>query len=111
MTPNTEPLLPDATYHIYNHINGEGQLFKTEENYRYFLELYKRYIAPVAETFCYCLMPNHFHFLIRIRSEREIVEYFHASKRRLSAEDLTGFKNLSGLNSYLMVVAVSGCSA
>ncbi len=84
MTPNTDVLIPDRTYHIFNRINGEGALFKTEENYRYFLELYKRYISPIAETFCYCLMPNHFHFLIRIRSLKEL-------KPCQGSKPLTGF--------------------
>ncbi len=97
MTPNTGPLIPDATYHIFNHINGEGQLYKTEENYRYFLDLYKKYISPIAETFCYCLMPNHFHFLIRVKSEEHVVSYFRSARKNIREEDLTGFKNLSGL--------------
>lgn len=38
-----------------------------ERNYRYFLQLYARHIEPVAETLAYCLLPNHFHLLIRVR--------------------------------------------
>ena len=31
-----------------------------------------QYISPVCQTFAYCLMPNHFHFLIRVKSDREL---------------------------------------
>ncbi len=62
-------LEPEASYHVYNRANGSERLFRSHENYRFFLERYQRYISPVAETFCYCLMPNHFHFLIRVRDE------------------------------------------
>ncbi len=55
-------------YHIYNRgINGED-LFRDEENYEYFLKLYEKHINPVAKTFAWCLMKNHFHFLIKIKN-------------------------------------------
>ena len=72
MKCNIEPLLPNTFYHIYNRgINGEN-LFKEERNYAYFLKKYAQYIEPIAETFAYCLLKNHFHLLIRTRSEEEI---------------------------------------
>jgi REP element-mobilizing transposase RayT len=36
------------------------------------MNLYGKYIEPIAETFGYCLLKNHFHCLVRIRSEEEI---------------------------------------
>lgn len=89
MINNKISLFPDTTYHIYNRANGSEKLFVVPGNYDYFLQLYKQYIFPVAHTFCYCLMPNHFHFLVRIKSEKEILDAWES--------DLTGFKNLSGL--------------
>jgi len=41
-------------------------------NYDFFLEKFKQYIYPVTSTFSYCLMPNHFHFLVRIKSNAEL---------------------------------------
>ena len=72
-------------YHIYNSAVGSDNLFKTDENYYFFLQKYKEYISPVADTFAYCLMPNHFHFAVRIKSEDAII-------------NLRGFKNLGGLS-------------
>lgn len=95
MKNTQEILFPDCTYHIYNRANGNEQLFLSEENYRYFLQQYVHYINPIADTFCYCLMPNHFHFLIRIKSEEELETFF---KTKLTfTSDLQGFKNLEGL--------------
>ncbi|MCP4362605.1 MAG: hypothetical protein GY796_31755, partial [Chloroflexi bacterium] len=37
----------------------------------YFLRLYGKYIAPVAETYAYCLLRNHFHFAVRIKAPQE----------------------------------------
>jgi len=67
-----EPLLPGNFYHIYNHAVGERDLFREPDNYEYFLDLYDKYISPVAETFAWVLMPNHFHLLVRIKEELEV---------------------------------------
>jgi len=70
----TEPLQHGKYYHIYNRgINGSN-LFFEEQNYDYFLKLYNLHINPIADTFAYCLMKNHFHFLVRIKDENEILD-------------------------------------
>jgi len=61
MTTRT-PLDFGNYYHIYNHANGDIQLFRNEENYRYFLSRYEKYVHPLVDTLSYCLLPNHFHF-------------------------------------------------
>jgi len=66
------PLQPDISYHIFNHANGFENVFREPENYRFFLEKYRFYISPVAETYAYCLMPNHFHLVVRIRKKEQI---------------------------------------
>ena len=68
-----QPLQPHTSYHIFNHANGFENIFREAENFRYFLEKYRLYISPIAETYAYCLMPNHFHLVIRIR-QWEVIE-------------------------------------
>ncbi len=58
---------PGQTYHIYNHANGDENLFREPDNYRYFLKQYQKHVHPVVDTFAYCLMPNHFHILVRVK--------------------------------------------
>ncbi len=67
------PLQAGCFYHIYNRGNG-CDLFFEQKNYHYFLTLYGRYICPIAETYAYCLLKNHFHFLIRIRETSGVTE-------------------------------------
>lgn len=101
MTNKFEILIPDATYHVYNRANGSEKLFLSDENCRYFLLKFEQYVSPIANTFCYCLMPNHFHFLIRIKSEKELDDFFARERKGLQGKkrnDLQGFKNLDGLN-------------
>lgn len=74
------PLLPDHCYHIFTRAIGSEKLFLKDENYRYFLNKYRQHIHPVAETFAYNLLPNHFHVLIRIRTIEEVASYFLLKK-------------------------------
>jgi REP element-mobilizing transposase RayT len=64
---NLPRLLADQYYHIFNRGNNGETLFREQRNYPYFLRLYGQYIEPVAETYAYCLLNNHFHFLVRIK--------------------------------------------
>jgi putative transposase len=82
-----ELLLPETVYHVYTHANGFENLFNSEENYRFFLKKYAHHIIPIAETYAYCLMPNHIHFMIRIRSEKEIIEFIRLKKLSKLKED------------------------
>lgn len=73
-------LLPDTYYHIFNHAIGFGKLFFEEKNYSYFLRKYSYYIDPIADTLAWCLLPNHFHILIKIKSEEELLCVFEKFK-------------------------------
>jgi len=59
-------------YHIYNRGINSTTLFSEKENYEHFLKLFEIHIDPIAETFAWCLMKNHFHFLIRIKELSEV---------------------------------------
>ena len=70
--PSPPPLLYDTYYHIYNRGTNRENIFREERNYEYFLKLYSAHIEPVADTFAYCLLRNHFHVLVRVKTEEEI---------------------------------------
>jgi hypothetical protein len=65
-------LKEDYTYHVYNRANGSENLFREPNNYRYFLKKYAQHVSPVTETFVYCLLLNHFHTMVRVRTQQEI---------------------------------------
>ena len=69
--PNPKPLALGCTYHIYNRGTNGETLFRDHRNYLFFLERYAHYIEPVADTYAYCLMKNHFHLAIRTRTAEE----------------------------------------
>jgi putative transposase len=66
-------------YHVYNRSIDKQPLFRSNDNFRYFLKKYDEYLSPVADTYAYCLLGNHFHILLRVK------------------EDLTTFGKLSNL--------------
>ncbi len=61
------PLMPNRIYHVYNHANGGDDLFKSAENFRYFLRLYASHLCPIFDTYAYCLLPNHYHLLVHVK--------------------------------------------
>ena len=70
---NTGPIETGTFYHVYNRgINGQN-LFFHPRNYEFFLRKYAEYITPAADTYAYCLLPNHFHLLIKTKSAPEII--------------------------------------
>lgn len=73
MKKHTSAMRCGTFYHIYNRgINGED-LFKESRNYPFFLRRLAKYILPVAETYAYCLMKNHFHLLVRTREAADVI--------------------------------------
>ena len=60
-------------YHIYNRGSGRQLIFREADNYLLVLRLLKEYSARLGITVvAYCLMPNHYHFLLRQDGEQPI---------------------------------------
>ena len=58
-------------YHIYSRGIDRCTIFFEERNYPFFLRRYAYYVEPVADTYAYVLLRNHFHALIRTRTAEE----------------------------------------
>ena len=59
----------DTYYHLYNRGNNKDLIFFENDNYAYFLNQFKKYVCPFCDVYAYCLMPNHFHFFLRVNDE------------------------------------------
>ena len=57
-------------YHVFNRGNNSQTIFFSVENYHYFLSKIEEYIKPHASILAWCLMPNHFHLMIKVESDR-----------------------------------------
>ncbi len=109
MKKHTSPIQCGVFYHIYNRgINGED-LFKEERNYAFFLKQYAKYIQPVAETYAYCLMKNHFHLLVKTREAEEIIRHFNVGRVQNPSDVMDAAKIISNqfsklFNSYAQAI-------
>lgn len=93
-----EKLEAGKFYHIYNHAVGKLDLFKDAQNYEHFLSLYDKYISPVADTYAWVLMKNHFHVMVRIKEEKEVGFYKNLNSDR--SADSVRFQTTTDLSEF-----------
>jgi putative transposase len=63
------PFVSNDFYHVYNRANtNTDKLFYQQKNYAYFLQKFNEYLSDYLEVWAYCLIPNHFHFLVRVKA-------------------------------------------
>src|SRR3989344_2865256 len=80
------PLTNGEVYHIFNRGVDKAEIFYTDGDYKRFINTFKYYLkkpltkysqrwlnknevgpklTPLVEVLAYCLMPNHFHFVLK----------------------------------------------
>jgi len=85
-----EKLESDVIYHIYNRAVGKDNLFSDDGNYQFFLKQWKTYL-PYLDVYVYCLMPNHFHFLAKVKSmTEELKGHLHEQRTVKSQQFVEG---------------------
>ena len=58
--------IPDRFYHVFNQGNNRQMVFENDkDDYHLFLRQVRRHLLPHVDILAYCLMPNHFHFMIK----------------------------------------------
>lgn len=85
MKPLQIPLEQDKYYHIFNRGNNSDRMFYKPENYKFFLRRLDEYLSAHIEVFAFCLLPNHFHLLVRVK-QRESNALHLEDARRLKTE-------------------------
>lgn len=67
---------PNMPYHVYNRGNRKSEIFFDSKDYLRFLNRLNEYrIQYHVDILCYCLMPNHFHFLLRSKEPLAITGF------------------------------------
>lgn len=56
--------IENETYHVYNRGNNHQPVFFNDDNYLHFINKIRKEWKPLCEILAWCLMPNHFHFMI-----------------------------------------------
>jgi putative transposase len=66
MRPRIPEYVLGHYYHLYNRGADRAPIFREEDNWLFVLRKVKEYCRTLSLTpIAYCLMPNHYHFLIR----------------------------------------------
>lgn len=68
-----EKIEKDHYYHIFNRGINSDIIFKTEDNMSFFLKLVEKHLSGKIDVTAYCLMNNHFHFVVKIIEEESVV--------------------------------------
>lgn len=61
--------IPGELYHIYNRGNNQQKIFFNKSNYEFFLRKIKNELTKYCDILAYCLMPNHYHLLLRVSDQ------------------------------------------
>lgn len=67
-------------YPIYNQGNNRQRIFFESENYLFFLKKMREYLLPYCDIIAYCLMPNHFHWMVEVKEVTQSSEGFAPSE-------------------------------
>lgn len=79
MPARTVVFIPEGCYHVYNRGSEKRSIFQSERDYNKFLHRSRENAQKFSITIlCYCLMPNHFHFLLQQTSEASIISFMNA---------------------------------
>jgi putative transposase len=88
--------IKNGYYHLYNRGVEKRNIFLDEQDYKVFLHFLKRYLTPPPDSpnqvrpgwrsdlhdklilIAYCLMPNHFHLMVKQSTEEAIAEFMRA---------------------------------
>jgi REP element-mobilizing transposase RayT len=74
MSQKPPPLQYGKTYHLYGRGINRENIFFQERNFRYFLQQYTQHLFGYFNTYAYCLLWNHYHFLVQVKCEEEIIK-------------------------------------
>lgn len=73
---------PNVIYHIYNQGNNRQVVFHKREHYLFFLRKMRSYLLPYGDLLAYCLMPNHFHWLLYVHQTEKSLQELSDEKFR-----------------------------
>lgn len=82
-------------YHVYNRGNNKEKIYFSSDNYLYFLKKIRTHILPIVDILAYCLMPNHFHFMI------------HANEKTIQSSKIINGRKQSALSEAFRIVLSS----
>jgi len=71
-----------AYFHVVDHAIDGREMFYDAGDYKTYLSFFKEALTPEVTVISYCLMPNHFHFLLRQNVPDGISALFEKAHKR-----------------------------
>ncbi|MBU0605515.1 MAG: transposase [Candidatus Omnitrophica bacterium] len=88
----------DGIYHILNRGHNKRKLFSSVQDFKEFKDILARYKEKIEfDLYHYCLMPNHFHLLLKIRKGDKLKLLMKGISQTYSFH----YKRCYGLSGYL----------
>ena len=81
-------------------------MFAIDEDYEDFLRRYERYLYSYFITYAYCLIPNHFHFLIKVKED--IYNAIRNEKTKSARKYISGTHSINDFIEHQMSRMFSG---
>lgn len=92
MASRSEAFVPGEIYHCYNRGVDKRTIFEDQQDYVYFLKMMRHFntskvlgklrlqenyepIDPPVTLLTYCILPNHYHMLLRCNTENGVSKY------------------------------------
>ena len=82
-------------YHIYNQGNNQRRIFFSKPNYHYFIKKLKLYVKPYGDILAWCLMPNHFHLMVYVKTLSLNIDDTRVIKNHKTVTEVKGQKTRS----------------
>jgi len=79
------PFHPECFYHIVCKSVDGIFLFKAQFDYQVFLQRFQQFTALVFDVWSYCLLPNHTHHIVKIKSPAVILENINKQESKTQA--------------------------
>ncbi|CAN5229838.1 hypothetical protein BH11BAC5_BH11BAC5_51290 [soil metagenome] len=99
------PFFPDNHYHlVFKSIDGI-LLFRQNSDYNIFLERFQQFTSLALDTWAYCLLNNHAHFIIKIKSIKTItkaIEEIDFAKQTVAMKKLLAVPNKEAMLDEMM---------
>lgn len=78
----------NGIYHIYNRTVDKKPMFSSNENYIFFIRQFDKYLSDYLKIYAYCLLGNHFHFMVKINDMTELNTFRKLSKLNKHSQKL-----------------------
>ena len=76
-------VIPDIPHHIVQRGNYKQEIFQRESDFKIYCQWFKEYSEKYClETYAYCLMTNHVHFIVVPRTEDGLARVFNTLHMR-----------------------------